>query len=319
MSKKKKALAVAAGVGALLIASVALAGKPKKSEERADTLPEPEEPEEELEEDDVIVTVPTDSGNDVDVVIPTAPTPPPATKTDGTMSIDPEEGGSSKMPNESTSEPLDDGGELVIEELDRRVEEKAAKTGKPISEVAKDVAVELVGDVKPDPLTEVETRPENDPAGTIALARRLLAREEALGWKSDLQDSVAAWQERVGLKSDGLFGIDSAARMAEEVGILPLIRYWSKGLRTKKEAEAAYDKKISAVIADLAAKHGDVSKPHRDALTASMNREKAQTFGTDNPPVQDSVEFGAEVINALGSVAESEGKKEAIKESRLQA
>lgn len=142
----------------------------------------------------------------------------------------------------------------------------------------------------PTEIAEVETDSYADPNGTVGLARVMLARESAPGWKDDLQEDVKEWQRTVGLVADGKFGVNSVTRMAREVGILPLVRFWSLGQHWNKEtAIADYRKRINGVIEELKKIPG--TEAHRRALAASIEREDAQgSFPVPQPvPVQEQV------------------------------
>lgn len=124
----------------------------------------------------------------------------------------------------------------------------------------------------PPPLASEETTPDLDPNGTVTLARLLLEAEGKNKWKSAFQPQVKAWQARVGLTSDGKFGVGSSMKMADEVGVLPLVRYWSgwdKGAEVQKHTD-----NLRAKGAEL--KMNPDKRVHGIALQASANREKGQ-------------------------------------------
>ena len=118
-----------------------------------------------------------------------------------------------------------------------------------------------------------ETTPEADPNGTIALARAMLAAEGTSGWR-DVSAAVESWQGVVGLsKPDGKFGTGSALRMAQEVGVMPLIRYWSTGGKTLAQQLQAY----RVALYDRARVVNAAGNPtHAAALVSSAAREKGQ-------------------------------------------
>lgn len=124
-----------------------------------------------------------------------------------------------------------------------------------------------------------ETKPENDPTGTIALARLLLERETEPGWRDAMKDAVKTWQIKAGLTADGKFGPKAAARMAEEVGVLPLVRFWPAGSQ-KASALADYRARIRS-IADTVAKQRD-GEAHAAALRQSALVEDARAYGNPN-------------------------------------
>lgn len=151
---------------------------------------------------------------------------------------------------------------------------------------------------EPPPLPEEETRPDMDPNGTIFLARLLLAREQATGWKSAHQDEVRAWQSRFpDLLTDGKFGPKSALKMAEEVGVLPLVRYW-----TGWDKSAEVNKYRDALRALAARLDMDPDKrAHAAALRESAAREKGQGWPT-KPAAIDP----AEIDRVLAAAAAAE-------------
>lgn len=124
----------------------------------------------------------------------------------------------------------------------------------------------------PTPLQETETQPEMDPNGTVRLARLLLNREGEPRWKSAHQAQVKTWQGVVGLTTDGKFGPLSALEMAEEVGVLPLIRYWSGW--NKSDEVQKYRDRLRAFASEL--EMDPNKRAHAMALRASADREKGQ-------------------------------------------
>lgn len=225
------------------------------------------------------------------------------------------------MPN-AQGEP-GKGGSIVMDEytanaeaegppknIDERLEVLAADEGKSKDDAIKEVVDTVTKGVEAPPLAVEEITEKFDPKGSVKLARLLLVREELPNWKKDTLDGdVGEWQELVGLKKDNKFGVESAARMAEEVGVLPLVRYWPSNVTTKKQAKDLFASKIGSVISNLRKALPD-SQAHIDALTASINREKAVTMGTNNPPVQNTRAFVMDVNDAIAEGAELTGEKE---------
>ncbi|MFA5739387.1 MAG: hypothetical protein WC902_11435, partial [Bacteroidales bacterium] len=105
------------------------------------------------------------------------------------------------------------------------------------------------------PIAAEETSEDLDPQGTVFLARILLAREGSSGWKEALQSEVKAWQSRVGLTADGKFGPGSAERMAREVGVLPLVRFWPLGEWRREVAVDNYRARIERVAQSVEAEN----------------------------------------------------------------
>lgn len=188
------------------------------------------------------------------------------------------------------------------------VPEPIADPPAPLSPTAEAVIEEIISE-PPTPLAEAETTADADPNGTIALARIMLARENLPGWKSDLRADVKEWQEAVGLKGDEKFGPESLARMAEEVGLLPLVRYYPGTVYTAAQAAKLAREKVEGVIARLQ-EFRPMSDPHIAALRASQEREKGQSMGTSNPSPVDTRSWVARVTETIGSRAEAEAEKE---------
>lgn len=189
-------------------------------------------------------------------------------------------------------------------EVDDELEVVADEYGLEKDEAIKEVVDSVTGGEKAPPLAIEEISPEFDPKGTVKLARLLLVRETLPNWKADdLDGDVGEWQRDVNITSDNKFGIESVAKMAEEVGILPLVRYWPKDVYTKQQAIQRYTDRIYQVMNQLK-KHLPDSQAHIDALTASVNREKAVTFGTVNPPSQSTREWIQKINDGIGASAE---------------
>src|SRR5512133_40218 len=131
--------------------------------------------------------------------------------------------------------------------------------------------------VEVPPLATEETSAEADPNGTIALARALLAEEMTPNWRSE-SAAVAAWESKMGLGSSGKFGVNDAQQMANEVAVLPIIRFWSKGGKTLKQQLFEY-REFLYLFADSYRIEG---KPeHAAALIASAEREQGQGWPSD--------------------------------------
>jgi hypothetical protein len=155
----------------------------------------------------------------------------------------------------------------------------------------------------PTPLQTAETQPQADPNGTIGLARDLIGVESQSGWKTALQPNVQVWQSKVSLTADGKFGPKSGLRMADEVGVLPLVRYWSATGGTKDKQLAAYR---SSLIAKAQAFEGTAAtKPHGVALEQSAVHETGQGYPASPSalPGSDATDFAAKVAAAIQSMA----------------
>lgn len=290
MGMRAKAAGAVVLLGGVLIAGAAMAKNKKKP---STPQPQDDNEDEELEENEVSVTTSTPTGEEAEIV----------------MDTDELESGSDNL-EEVLPEIIEDTSNQEPEtDVDASLKNNAEKEGIKEQEAVSEVISEVTSGEGASELAAEETAPELDPDGTVALARIMLTREEMPGWKSDLQDDVGEWQESVGLKKDGQFGVKSAARMATEVGILPLIRYWPKDTYTKKQALQRYADTINPVINDLKSSLPD-SQPQIDALTLSMGREKAQTWGNNNPKSENTREFVLDVNDSIAELAETASERE---------
>jgi hypothetical protein len=130
-------------------------------------------------------------------------------------------------------------------------------------------------------LAKEETAEHNDPNGTIAVARALIAVEAEPDWKGKLQGLVTNWQRKVGLTADGLFGTSAVERMAQEVGVLPLVRYFSKKFATKAAALKDYQARLYAAADAIEPKNAQ----HAAAIRASIEHEQGQGWPSKPGPV----------------------------------
>lgn len=149
------------------------------------------------------------------------------------------------------------------------------------------------------PLQTHETTPALDPHGTVALAKDMIDAESAAGWKAALSERIRAWQSAMGLKADGKFGPGSAYKMALEVGVLPLVRYWPQLTQLKPELQKYRD-----TLYTMAANAGDNKNP---ALAAALRSSAAYETGlayTGTPKAVPSTARLAQATalkNALGA------------------
>jgi|WetSurMetagenome_2_1015567.scaffolds.fasta_scaffold04592_4 hypothetical protein len=134
------------------------------------------------------------------------------------------------------------------------------------------------------PLVVAEVEPAADPNGTIALAQAMKAEEESTGWKY-VSDALKDWQRRTGRKVDGKFGTGDALRMAQEVGNVPLIRYWSLNGKPLATLLPAYREQLRVLAASLKAS----APQHAAALLLSAVNETGQGWPKSSvkaaPPV----------------------------------
>jgi hypothetical protein len=143
----------------------------------------------------------------------------------------------------------DDDGEDIDDAAEALAEEDAAEAEELKEEVAQDAP------------------PTGPAAGTLALARLLLDAERRTGWKTAHQEQVGSWQAASGLEPDSRFGPVSALRMAAEVGVAPIVRFWPKD---------AWGVGSAPYVAYIAALR---------ELGVDSNRERGQAFGSPPKPI----------------------------------
>jgi hypothetical protein len=148
------------------------------------------------------------------------------------------------------------------------------------------------------PVQHEETKADQDPHGTVALAKLMIDAESTSNWKTALQSMIAAWQSQVGLKSDGRFGPGSAAAMAQEVGVLPLIRFYPKGTQLKADLQAYRD-----LLYTMAANFDSRNPAHAAALRSSAQYETGQAYtGTPKAiPASSRIAQAALLNKSLGA------------------
>jgi hypothetical protein len=96
--------------------------------------------------------------------------------------------------------------------------------------------------------------------------------------------------------------------MAREVGILPLVRYWSLGKHwDQASALKDYRAKIGAVVADLQKTPG--AEAHWRGLQASMLREKAQGLPAGEGTPQPVLQQVEDINKALDDAGHEDAKK----------
>lgn len=294
--KLRKKTVIAVGALAFLVGAVAVAaagnGKKKREEKPVE------------EEDDEVIVIPPGNEGIPDGSQPSIIVLPPKSESDFIPSSPPIE--YSEPVKEDPRGP--DYAAPLADVEKTPVSVPADTEAQAVQVVVQDI---LPPGTKVSPIALEEVKPTLDPNGTVMLARSLLSRENLPNWKEDMQSEVKAWQRKVGLKDDGLFGVVSAARMAEEVGILPLIRFWSKSYPSKAKALKDYEDKILKVAEGLQSSLPD-SRPHILALGKSVEREKAKTFSA-KPPANPTLEEVEKINQFLAAEAQSEGKKELAK------
>lgn len=216
---------------------------------------------------------------------------------------------------ETASQPLPPAPLLppseLNEEMSREIAAEAAASGKTESQVIADTVKQVLPKEGIPPLAVAETSAEADPRGTVSLARVLLTRENLPGWKEANQEDVKEWQKAVGLKPDGKFGVASAARMAEEVGVLPLVRFWTPGKHWDvPSATKDFKAKISEVITELE-KEGPDTTAQIVGLKEAIKREKAVSL-QKNPAPQKTEAWVAQTVE----LASNAGAKQFLQTSK---
>jgi hypothetical protein len=104
----------------------------------------------------------------------------------------------------------------------------------------------------------------------------LLDAEARPGWNR-IEPSVSAWQKaRPPLTVDGKLGPKSALLVAQEIGTIPLIRFWPKG---SQKSTALND--YRAALIGLANNTTDPIRAQQ--LRISAQREQAQAFSNAGP------------------------------------
>ena len=130
------------------------------------------------------------------------------------------------------------------------------------------------------PLAQQEIKPENDPVGTLAMARILLDEQASKNWKK-VSEPLKVWQKKVGLTPDGKFGTGAALRMAQEVMVVPFVRYFSLGIgdATKKAAVADFKTRMTSAARQMASKDLD----HAAALLRAADLETGMGWEKTQP------------------------------------
>ena len=124
--------------------------------------------------------------------------------------------------------------------------------------------------VPPRPPASTAELPVAAPEDTVTMVQRLLSQEASPNWKTR-DPVVKAWQEARQLVADGEFGPNTALRVADEFGVIPLVRFWPKG----SYPEGSWIRDYQAA---LITKANASPQPKRSQLMASADREKGQGF-----------------------------------------
>lgn len=126
-------------------------------------------------------------------------------------------------------------------------------------------AVEVVEPEVPVEPPEDDQDPEAF-ADSLALLEMLLAAERLTNWKNHHKADVKAWQAARGMTADGLLGPKSAARIAQETKVAPIVRYWPSG---SWKGSQVYNDYITTL----------------EGLGVDATREQGQGFGSPPKPI----------------------------------
>jgi hypothetical protein len=143
----------------------------------------------------------------------------------------------------------------------------------------------------PPPMTQAPTgaQPNNPeqksviPSDTAALLRIMLADETRANWKRRVPE-LGPWQRARGLKDDEAFGTVSALRMAQETGLIPIIRFWPAGSYPEGHWLTDYRKALRSLSMSM-------PEPHASQLVAAANRETGQGFGRGQTPISPAIQI----------------------------
>ncbi len=177
---------------------------------------------------------------------------------------------------EAIAEAAERAAEASPEELPAVLAEEAQKAAPAIVEAAAEAAPAIQAEAQDilAPKIVAEGAPQETPVppDTLALTEALLAAEKQPSWKR-IESAVTQWQKSRGLVQDGKFGPKSALTIAQEIGTIPLVRYWPRTAGPNPDAAVEQYRNALRAIAQ--------SKPtqHAALLNASAMREKGQAFG----------------------------------------
>jgi len=116
------------------------------------------------------------------------------------------------------------------------------------------------------------------PDDTRELVTAMLAQEKLPRWKKR-EAAVRAWQVSRGMVDDGMFGPKSGLVVANEVGTVPIVRFWPRAAGANPRA--ALDD-YRAALETIARNKSGV---HAQQLRKAAARERGQGFG---PPQGDN-------------------------------
>lgn len=140
----------------------------------------------------------------------------------------------------------------------------------------------------PSPPTPAIEQPSLVPGDTAALAALMLSEEGTTRWKRKYPE-LGAWQAARGLVVDQSFGPGSALRMAQEIGTVPIVRFWPRGTVPQTALEPYRNSLLTLA--------GQAPEPRKAQLIMSANREQGQGFGSNTQPVRTLVNLSQTVAS----------------------
>jgi len=160
------------------------------------------------------------------------------------------------------------------------------------------------------PLQSADVASEQDTAGSVALAKALIDRESTPNWKAALKPQIRAWQSIVGLKPDGEFGVAGALRMSQDVGILPLVRYWPAETQEADQVPL-YQQQINQIASSVE----QANSMHAIALRLSAGFENGSGYERNPKPVDPSLrqQQSAALTQAVASQAVANASTQTVK------
>lgn len=124
------------------------------------------------------------------------------------------------------------------------------------------------------PPAEQPTVLEEDTAQLLGL---MLGRESTSDWKRT-EPLLKLWQGTRDLTADGKFGPGTALVMAQETGLLPIVRFWPQGSLIETGAVDNYREALFRIARTA-------EEPRRSQLMAAAEREQGQGFGRNPVPI----------------------------------
>lgn len=136
----------------------------------------------------------------------------------------------------------------------------------------------------PPMVVEPSDHPAEQPTAihpdTLEVLGVMLPQETTASWKH-LEPAIKPWQESRGLVADQKYGPKSALKMAEETGLLPIVRYWPTSA-IKSTAVPKFRDQLLALAATA-------EEPRASQLRAAAARETGQGFGSKQSPISPTI------------------------------